>query len=328
MSSTTTQSLSGTLAVTVAVDVAEALRRGHAARRQQAIELDVAALSPEDRDLIARYLYEGDGNQSPRGWCVGKPYYSYGIMGARGMLQISEPTVDGLLSALREAHALAEHERDAALAKEEQEKAREAAERAAKVAALRSAPADDLVVEDRYERTGHRWKVHHLAEEAGRLSEAEAEAERRNAADVAAAEREREEKARQEAQAAEERAAWIEAHGSPRLKRLVAEGIEHDAVYRDERLALERPGWRWDRDVPGSADDPRNAPMSALELLDEARETDPDAELVYWTVHEEDDEDDDGEPVMVRGYTCVAEFLGRRIVYRVADDGTPPIVID
>lgn len=43
-------------------------------------------------------------------------------------------------------------------------------------------------------------------------------------------------------------------------KQAAAEGIEHEAVYRDERLAVDRPGWVWEREVYVAAQgDPRNA---------------------------------------------------------------------
>lgn len=129
-----------------------------------------------------------------------------------------------------------------------------------------------------------------------------------------------------------ERETWIGEHGSERLQRLAAEGIEHEAVYRDERLAAERPGWRWERQVPGSDHEPRNAPSEALVLLDEARQADPEAVLRYWTVpHEHCGADgeveceasephahcgDDGCPQFDwRGYVALAELLGQDIVY-------------
>lgn len=133
------------------------------------------------------------------------------------------------------------------------------------------------------------------------------------------------------AEADQDRIEWIREHGSPRLRRLLEEGIEHGAVYRDERLAMERPGWRYNEHW--IAQEPRNAPMKALELLDDARQTAPDARLVYWTATLpcDDCEDEDDcycEVEEVRGYTCEAEFLGRKIVYRVEDDGTPPVLAE
>lgn len=144
------------------------------------------------------------------------------------------------------------------------------------------------------------------------------EAER--VARVEASRREREEaKQRKEA----ERADWIGAHGSRRLQRLAAEGIECRAVYMDERLAHDRPGWRWDREVYGSGDDPRNPPEEALDLLDEARATLPEgvvSSLRYWTVDacEEEhvvDEECEGMHNGWRGYAVTSEFLGRTIVF-------------
>lgn len=177
----------------------------------------------------------------------------------------------------------------------------------------------------------------YLAEQEGHVrtiadivaAEREARLQRERDAAAANAARAAEEAAKEaaKAEAAAQRIAWIGQHGSARLKRLLFEGIEHDAVYRDERLGAERPGWRYDvQGLPGTASDPRNPPEAALDLLDEARKTAPDARLVYWTVDE--DWDDYGDKVVDEkyGYTATAKFLGLNIVYRVADDGAPPVV--
>ena len=72
---------------------------------------------------------------------------------------------------------------------------------------------------------------------------------------------------------------WIAAHGSERLRRCIAEGLECEAVYRDERLAAERPGWRF---LDGTKlEDARNPPMAAFAMLDEAREIEPTASLRF-----------------------------------------------
>lgn len=151
---------------------------------------------------------------------------------------------------------------------------------------------------------------------------------------------EREDAARYERQAAEEaakaaaakklldqRMAWAKQHGSERLKKCIAEGIEHDAIYRDERLAIERPGWRWEREVPGGDDEPRNPPLKALKMLEKARETDPEAKLVYWTVDACDDEHDEDEDDECpgyhegwRGYAVLADYMDTQIVF----GGPPP----
>lgn len=111
--------------------------------------------------------------------------------------------------------------------------------------------------------------------------------------------------AAEEAEAVE-RNSWIAEHGSPRLRRLAAESIECGAVYRDERLAAERPGWEWEDAIPdglAEREAPRNAPEAALDLLDRARETAPDATLGFVA------DADHG-----RGYVASATFLGRAIV--------------
>ena len=100
-----------------------------------------------------------------------------------------------------------------------------------------------------------------------------------------------------------ERDAWISAHGSARLKRCMAEGIECAAAYRDERMAAERPGWQWYAEVDGRKDIPRNPGMEAFALLDEARTMDPTAKLVY------------AGDNSATGYAALAEFLGDEIVY-------------
>lgn len=221
-------------------------------------------------------------------------------------------------------------------AKEEADKKQLEADKAARKAReieeliekYKAAPLDDLV-----RLYSGRWIVNEDCrygaeplKAAGRLQEAKDEANRRNAAHQA----EQAEKAARE-QAAEERElferkAWIEAHGSPRLQRLLKEDIEHGAVYRDERLAKDRPGWRWGQEVPGTGDEPRNPPQEAIDMLDEALETLPDGEredvsLVYWTIggpshtsYYDEDEDDDVDDGW-RGYAVEAVFLGRKIVY-------------
>ena len=120
-------------------------------------------------------------------------------------------------------------------------------------------------------------------------------------------------KAAAEAAAKAEVAAWIAAHGSVRLRRCVAEGIECAAAYRDERLALERPGWEWDTD--GVDSEPRNPSDEAFTLLDEARKTAPDAKLNYLVIEAEIDEDGPETAADWRGTVAQAEFLGRTIRY-------------
>jgi len=175
----------------------------------------------------------------------------------------------------------------------------------------------------------------HIAEQEGHIRTlAEIVAEERAARERRERERaeaERQKAERERAEAAE-REEWVREHGSPRLRRLLEEEIEHGAVYFDERLAAERPGWSENAAIPTR--EPRNAPEEALGLLDEARKTAPDAKLVYWVAYlpceycDEDEDDCRCEIDEVRGYTAEATFLGRKIVYQVDEDGVPPVVVD
>jgi hypothetical protein len=121
--------------------------------------------------------------------------------------------------------------------------------------------------------------------------------------------------------------AWAEEHGSARLKACIAEQIECRATYRDERLSLERPGWRWSDNLDGEHRKPRNPPAEAFDLLANARELEADATLVYWMVDQDEenddyrypDEDDDRPKYCWTGYAAVANFLDQDIVF-----GGPP----
>jgi hypothetical protein len=119
------------------------------------------------------------------------------------------------------------------------------------------------------------------------------------------------------AAAQREQDAWITAHGSERLKRSLAEGIATGAAYRDERLAVERPGWKWLENVPGNTKEPRNPPLEAFALLDEARRCDPESYLQFYSADAKFDEFGDEVNPAVRGYVAEAEFLGELIVYGV-----------
>ena len=94
---------------------------------------------------------------------------------------------------------------------------------------------------------------------------------------------------------------WIRAHGSRRLKLILAEGFAtgSDAAYRDERLRKERPGWGWAGTL--KLDEPRNPPTAAFVILEVAREVAPDAKLAYHP--------------RGRAYFAVESFLGRTATY-------------
>lgn len=78
-----------------------------------------------------------------------------------------------------------------------------------------------------------------------------------------------------------DRAAWIDAHGSSRLRRAVAENIEHDAIYFSERIEHDAPGWDYYHDIAENSEEPRNPPAEAFFLLDRARMQFPNAKLVW-----------------------------------------------
>ena len=98
-----------------------------------------------------------------------------------------------------------------------------------------------------------------------------------------------------------ERNAWIEAHGSGRLKWHLREGVECQAIYRDERLAHDLPNWTWMGDG-WTKDEPRNVSEEAIEALKVARKEIDAANgsaLVY--IQE------------LEGWVTVGRFLGRNI---------------
>jgi hypothetical protein len=149
------------------------------------------------------------------------------------------------------------------------------------------------------------------------IAEQAAKAAKKIADDLARQARlEAEAKADAEAKAAEARevAAWITAQGSARLRRCHAEGIECAAIYRSERIALERPGWRYAQCVQGEYSDPRNPPDDVVAQIDAARVVAPDAKLAYWEADAETDEDGVEIAPKWAGYVMIAKFLGREIV--------------
>ena len=125
---------------------------------------------------------------------------------------------------------------------------------------------------------------------------------------------------------AAERREWAAEHGSRRLKRCIEEGIECDGIYRDERLAMAHPGAAYCKGLPGAADEPRNPPQTAADLLDKARQTAPEAKLRYWVINRDELAEALGQDKLQRldleawrGYVAVAEFLGRGIAFLPED---------
>jgi hypothetical protein len=121
--------------------------------------------------------------------------------------------------------------------------------------------------------------------------------------------------------------AWIDQHGSNRLKALVHEGISYDRDYRDERLALERPGWVWMSRVCGDLEEIEGVHVTDALIADlYAVRTNrvADAKIAWLgegTHHDDcgcprEDDETTGEsvPAVHQRPVLRATFLGREIV--------------
>ena len=149
-------------------------------------------------------------------------------------------------------------------------------------------------------------------------------------AEVRAAEAEaRRQAAVVEAEAAEaERVVWIEAHGSERLRECVAEGYNHELLYRSERLAAERPGWRRSVGKLVNADKvsvhiaPEAPPLDAIRAARAWRQIVPDValcEVDRWRHDPEDeDADEEGDVVLASQLALRCQHLGIRL-YRLPE---------
>lgn len=312
-----------TLQIRAKLDVPEALRRGKPCTPDTSGEVLVAlddTVGIAERQLIAGCLDSRDGRYVLRNrW-------------SHITLTVPEATVAGVVEAVRAAAA--EHDQHEAA-----KAAREAETTARIVATIRARREQETTVYWRpyraddgyYDPNGINASWTRRAPKLGQLdldhmlSDVDhdaltawlAEIEAANAAASAAAQAtyrkvEAEQKASADAVVAE-RAEWIAEHGSNRLKRLAKEGIEHSAVYRDERLALDRPGWRFQpKNI--ALDEPRNPPEAALDLLDAARESDPAAKLFFATLTIEADYDPEHNEYE-HFYAAQAQFLGRSILF-------------
>ena len=138
--------------------------------------------------------------------------------------------------------------------------------------------------------------------------EEEKRAEQANAEKEARARRDAEAETRKQEQI-RERDAWIAEHGSDYLKRCFAEKYDIQELYENERLSMERPGWKWWQDVRGNYASFDLPPEDALKLLDECRKIEPGARLVFV----QGIECDDGKPAS--GFTVSSRFMGQEIVF-------------
>jgi hypothetical protein len=164
------------------------------------------------------------------------------------------------------------------------------------------------------------------AEEEARVGEVNRQ---REAADEAT----RLEKAEAKAAYNAERAAWISEHGSPRLKRMLAEGVRLNNTYLDERLAAERPDWKYYEDICGEEKGIRDPEQAVFDALDEARKVAPDARVAWLAdgehVFNRRDQHGDsmcecGASVDGEGFRpgpiAVSEFMGHQIILRLAEE--------
>lgn len=297
--------------VLINIDPKDALLAGSDTHGPQRISVGAGELSEAERSELAHYVLDGkDQAKRSAEFAVG---WSLNRRGATVTVPYTwvEATLGSLcewLAAAIDARRKADAE-DAHCAAQAKARDAEAVDRL-----LAGAPAN--LINDQYHpyRVATSSAVDADPRFAAHLIEAKRICDEANAKQEAENERREEAKAEAERTADAERTAWIAEHGSERLMRLAAEGIEHWAVYRDERLGTERPGWHWHRKLPGDDQEARNAPLWALDLLDEARKVAPDADLVFWTVDEEYDYEADEQISEWTGYAAQAEFLYRKIV--------------
>lgn len=122
------------------------------------------------------------------------------------------------------------------------------------------------------------------------------------------------------------RARWIGKHGSPRLRRAAERGYRHDGIYRDERLAIDLPGFVSALGRKSKIRELVNPSGEALEIEEETlarTETlgidDGQVRLVFVAA--------EGAPWNEGEFVEVAGYLGRHTVWRrvseLADDDIP-----
>jgi len=163
------------------------------------------------------------------------------------------------------------------------------------------------------------------AEQARREAEDRSDQARREAEDAARKAREAEKQATKDSARAEA-LAWIEAQGSVRVRGLAAADIDGwERVYRAERLAAERPGWVYLREVCGETESPHADSVMAehLAALAAARTLMPDAKLAWLGdgAHMDDcdcDEDEYDEKTVSGRIVIAAEFLGGEAILEIA----------
>jgi hypothetical protein len=313
--------------VHVQIPKSTAIQLGIEPLESHEVEIDLASLSEEDRALVAAaYVHDTDRRDIPRLIDLSSRYHH------SPLTLSSTPTVEHVLDAIRSIAAVVSAEE--AAKKQKHERVLAEARQVLRERRTRLRLSSGQPEKYRGHETGAvdpDWPDHGTFELDELTSSPEATAwvdelaagnqQARKRIDVIENERDRvaaEEKEAARVEAASIRDAWIREHGSERLRWLLDEGMELEAVYRDERLELERPGWVWSAQVDGDGRDPRNPPIEAKAILDEARKLEPEAELRWLVVeHEHDDCEDEDECPRYEStrYVAVAEFLGREILF-------------
>ncbi len=124
---------------------------------------------------------------------------------------------------------------------------------------------------------------------------------------------------KQKAELLQEAENWANQHGSSRLKKIVEEGFLPTSlpVYREERLALARPGWQYLRRLLGRKGhlvDPVNPTEAVIDWLRAGRAETPSACLMFAKAKDRSREE--------HCFVLASEFLGLPIVlvYEAADE--------
>jgi hypothetical protein len=296
--------------ITFRVDFASSFRRGINCPIPPIVtmEVDPAKLPAPDRDLLASRLNSSgdvcsvtfrdtidnpsafwlDGSLSPNPPERTSPG-SYGRTGIPSIVTANEPTLAGVLEAIREEDA-----------KISAKVAKKIKERNDRLDLARAWAARGEIVPDRRSRNtpyytpyegftfaGGFYSSHY--DDVKELPEVQAYLAKVQEADNAAFAEHLRRIAQRQADEIASQLSWIQSHGSPRLKRLVAEGIDHAATYTKEHdaweakqfdvaLTAERPGWRKssDTEITTEISDVTNR---AFALLDAARKLDANAKL-------------------------------------------------
>lgn len=284
----------------IRVDVAAAIKNGIACRSKSVIHVssgDLQSLTQEERDLLADNLEHCSDNNFDR-------TYKHEIRGYK---------LRDIINDINERKV----KKEAYQEQERQKKALVLQQAIVELERLNS--LSDAEIDNEWSRFSDvhyalsaklSWGVGPVLEGLDESKEFQQRVssaiEKRIAAYEAKREEELAEESRVRAMYELDRREWIVSSGSERLKRMLAEDIELNAAYLDERLMSDLgPGWYYYSSIPGSISDPRNPPHEAFDMLDLARESKLDAELKFYE--------------RLNCYVAYAEFLGKEVVFSHTD---------